>query len=224
MINDLYTRGQVFFALANYRKLDSDAKSDLDRAIQSELITGEMLQIIYLKFNMEMLVMDCLELLDMEYDYFSEVEDEMLETLEAIMNGYPTTRRKYKVAGQSLDEMLELLGECEISPFLLSTDAITDLLEWLSSKGDVLSVEVLRQRVEGIPKHIYDELFNAKYSVELYNYYATGGQGNDDRLTAQYQNNGVISFAEFLSLALQSFGNGNSKKRFSENKLMKDVI
>lgn len=224
MINDLYTRGQVFWALSNYRKLDLDAKSDLDRAIQSELITGEMLQIIYLKFNTELLVMDCLELLHMEYDYFSEVEDEMLETLEAIMNGYPTKRRKYKVAGQSLDEMLELLGKCEISPFLLSTDAITDLLEWLAEKGDVLSVEVLRQRVEGMPQHIYDELFNAKYSVELYNYYATGGQGADDRLTAQYQNNGVISFAEFLSLALQGFGNGNSKKRFSENKKMKDVV
>lgn len=224
MINDLYTRGQVFWALSNYRKLDLDAKADLDRAIQSELITGEMLQIIYLKFNMEMLVMDCLQLLDMEYDYFSQVEDEMLETLEAIMNGYSTKRRKYAIKGQSLDEMLELLGECEVSPFLLSTDAITDLLVWLSSKGDVLSVEVLRQRVEGMPKHIYDELFNAKYSVELYNYYATGMAGADDRLTAQYQNNGVISFAEFLSLALQGFGNGNSKKRTTENKLMKDVV
>lgn len=224
MINDLYTRGQVYWALSNYRKLDSDAKSDLDRAIQSEKITGEMLQIIYLKFNMELLTMDCLNMLDMKYEYFSEVEDEMFETLEAVMNGYPTKRRKYKVQGQSLNEMLELLGNCEVSPFLLSTDAILEINMWLGDRGDLLAVETLRQQVEGMPQHIYDELFNAKYSVELYNCYTTGGRGADDRLTAQYQNNRVISFAEFLSLSLQGFGTGNSRKRFSENKKMKDVL
>lgn len=166
--NSIYKVKEIKPLLGNYNKLPIEVKADVDRALESELITGEMYLFIALHYHHGFSLMTSGRYMGFSLKEVMELNEETLECVEAVMNGYRAAKRKQKNKHSCQTTPCSPIGwstlllEQAISPF--DVDHFDDLL----LERDELGREVLNQRMYGMPQHIKDELFGAKYDPTVY--------------------------------------------------------
>lgn len=163
----LYQNKEIKALLSNYNKLPHEQKMDLDVAFSKEIISYEMAQLVYLHYHHGFSLMTTGKLMRLNLKEVLELNDEMLETIEALLNGYRSPVRKSVV-----------------NPFSNAT-----VPDGLLAK-DELGREVLRQRKEGKPEYIADD-----YTTRAIDENADGFE-LDRFLINERHNNSVISLHE----------------------------
>lgn len=161
--NSIYKHKEIKPILANYHKLPVEVKIDVDRALESTLIDGQMYLFIALHYHHGFSLITSGRYMGLDLKEIMELNEETLECIEAVMNGYQAAKRNscQTTSGLSLG-WSALLLEQAISPF--DVDHFDDTL----LERDELGREVLNQRIHGMPAHIKDELFGAKYDAAVY--------------------------------------------------------
>lgn len=166
--NEIYKVKEIKPLLGNYHKLPTEIKVDVDRALESELMDGTMYLFIALHYHHGFSLMTSAKYMGLSLKEVMALNEEVLECVEAVMNGYRAAKRKQKnkhscqTTSCSPIGWSALLLEQAISPF--DVDHFDDLL----LERDELGREVLNQRIYGMPAHIKDELFGTEYDATVY--------------------------------------------------------
>lgn len=184
--NSIYKAKEIKPILANYHKLSIEVKIDVDRALESTLIDGQMYLFLALHYHHGFSLMTSAKYMGLNLKEVLELNDEMLECVEAVMNGYRTAKNKHSCETTCAPSVVwsELLLGQYISPFDL--DHFDDVL----LTKDELGREVLRQRKEGKPEYVADD-----YTTRAVDENADGFE-LDRFLVNERHNNGVISLHE----------------------------
>lgn len=203
---ELYTRENIKGLLENYLDLSLETRLDIDRVINSNLINGKQLQIMFCLFNLNLNVMETVELLGLTPLQFREEYEEMFEAFEAVLNGYRTKSEKKgskETCAQNVQQLLYYLALGDANPFGVLNERVRHSLLVLSINKykDVLSKEVLHQKVHGKPlfeeesEYTFGPVVDG-YELGLFNIYKTERTG-DDVFAKQYVKNKVTLGSSF---------------------------
>lgn len=179
-----YSNKETKGMLKHYQFLNQEAQIDIDRALNSDLISGQMFLLLYLHYAQHLSLITTAKVMGLNLKEIMELNEETLECIEALLNGYRTAKRKKKhtITYNTLDK----LSAQQVSPFDPDLDVPLFLLE-----HDELGREVLRQRVE-----VY-QYEPQPYSEKLYPIRPIDENADgfelDRFLVKERQNNGVRS-------------------------------
>ena len=166
------TQEAIVNLMKEYDNLKSDTRLELERAFNNELITGRHYQIMFCLFNIQLNVVQTIQLLGLSGAVFKEEYEELLETMEAVINGYRTkSKKKYKdCVPNSLANILFLLESQTINPMIgINEEVRVSLIKYLAANNkDKLATQALHQRTHGMPEDVEKELFNPDYDSAVY--------------------------------------------------------
>ncbi|MHC5226912.1 hypothetical protein ACYSNW_01395 [Enterococcus sp. LJL99] len=115
---------------------------DLDYALTAEIITGQMRYLIFLRYALELNVMQVLTIMHLNYTEYLELDYELFENIEAIMNGHKVKCKPFEnYKTNSFKTKCLLVQIKHVNPFSLGP--LDGLLELLSMLGDDLAASYL---------------------------------------------------------------------------------
>lgn len=164
---DLYTHNIIEVLLDSYHTLtnqSSHLKMDLDRALQSTLVDGQMRLLIFLKFGLNFNVMQTLETMRIDYEQYEGILDELYETLEAILNGYHTQREPFvEPTATTFEGFILEVQTTHVNPF--KWKRLDGLMEQLATFHDDLALSALSLKKNGMDS--YEENNKGKYTFDV---------------------------------------------------------
>lgn len=164
---DLYNRSIIEILLDSYYTLSNDSyhlKLDLERALQSIQINGQMRLLIFLRFGLNFNVMQTMQTMNINYNQYEELLEELYETTEAIMNGYHTQRLPFSEPTATTFEgyVMEVQTK-HLNPF--KWKQLNGLIEQLATFHDDLALSVLGAKMNGMDS--YDANNAGKFIFEV---------------------------------------------------------
>lgn len=164
---DLYNSSIVEILLDSYHTLSDDSyhlKLDLERALQSTQIDGQMRLLIFLRFGLNFNVMQTMHTMNIDYEQYNDLLDELYETLEAILNGYHTQREPFvEPVSTTFDGYILEVQTKHVNPF--KWKRLDGLIEQLATFHDDLALSALSLKMNGMSS--YEENNKGKYLFEV---------------------------------------------------------
>lgn len=213
MYFELYTRNIIEILLDSYYSLNNDSyhlKLDLERALQSTQIDGQMRLLIFLRFGLNFNVMQTLVTMNVDYAQYEDLLEELYETIEAVLNGYHTEREPFvEPTSTTFDEYVLEVQTKHLNPY--KWKQLNGLIEQLVTFHDDLALSALGVKMNGMDS--YEENNKGKYLFEVSDDDVTKNKiqirnvtvdefyrqdlknsvfyGDDSLLIAELENNGV---------------------------------
>lgn len=167
MYFDLYNRSIIEILLDSYYTLTNQSyhlKLDLERALQSTQIDGQMRLLIFLKFGLNFNVMQILETMHLDYNQYEGLLYELYETIEAILNGYHTTREPFsETTATTFEGYIFEVQTKHVNPY--NWKRLDGLMEHLAMFHDDLALSVLNLKMNGMDS--YNENNTGKYLFDV---------------------------------------------------------
>ena len=164
-IEDLYEYNQegVRSLLENYYKLEEQGtysydpmvitiKMDMERALRSTLLHPKHLNIITLRYALQLSFMEIQLYEGTSIEEAMDLEEEAIQIMVEVLEGISSTFYQYEELkpAETLSEHLLNVSQGKVSPYNVSDELLTHILH-LTKHRDKLALEVLKQRVEGPP-------------------------------------------------------------------------
>lgn len=154
---ELYNEEQIRVILENYRDLSTNELFreyvfDLSNALKTNLLTPQIRLLVFCRYNLQLNIMQCLQVMCVDYQQYQELEQELLEILEYIMNGYLVKDRFEQVLSNSLKSLLLEVQTRNIDPLTPITKVMQiELLFWLAMNHDPLAQNAIGNRQDNRP-------------------------------------------------------------------------
>lgn len=164
---ELYTRKIIEALLIGYIDLENndrtrELKMDLDEAFKSTAITNKMRLFIFLKYAMQFNMLDTMNIMQLSYVDYNELEDEIFETLEAILNGWRSTKEPLKsIQSTSYKDLLIEIETSHVHPFHFKK--LDGIIEELASMNDDLALSAMRKVIDNREEYTDDISANSSY-------------------------------------------------------------
>lgn len=150
-------------------------RADYERALRSSLLSPLGRVSLSLVYGMQLTLVQVSKLIKVKVSEIKNEIEESKEILEAVMNGYRAEivpKRKSKAT--NLNEWMDEIRTGAVLMYDIPNKVNTSFLQYLAENRDTLAKETLRQKVEGMPKEIHDEIFgNQEYNHENYPFHDT---------------------------------------------------
>lgn len=170
-LSEWYTLKEAIYKMADFTLVDLTL--DVERAMKLKDITPEERLALGCRFGLQLMYSHIFKLTGIKKNEVTTLVKSAIEKMANYLNSNEVKVFEFNKTSKStaidVKGYLEELKDGKIEIFNVNKHVNTDLLEFLSANRDKLATETLRQRKEGMPAHIYNELFNAEYSEELYN-------------------------------------------------------
>ena len=203
----------VAFLLNNYKHLEVGKEDswdtvslflDFDSALASSDLSVSQRRVMGAVYGLQLNYMQAAALLGQSMTVIRDEVLEILEIIEAAMNGYKTDRVIFSDSvATNLDEYLYEVGKGLINPFHTNAKVITDLLNYTANgrQADGMAKATLLQRANGLPEGFmekateYNKVKGSKKKEVEYPYHKavdTGKKTNsNDYFYKQDRDNGV---------------------------------
>lgn len=148
---------------------------DLEMALNSNDLSADMREVLGLRFACQYNKIQISKLTGIKGSKIQALIDDAIEIIECVMNGIERTYKNKPVpsTATTLEEYRQEVREGLVNIFDVTSHVFTDILNQ-TAKKDKQAQEVLRQREEGAPQNIIDEIMgNIPYNVEIWNFYQT---------------------------------------------------
>ncbi|MDO7487024.1 hypothetical protein Q5O89_16775 [Peribacillus frigoritolerans] len=166
-----------------------DIRIDFERAVSATILTGEDRLAVALVYGMQLNHREAGKLMGIKPTAIKEHIENVLETVEAVLNGYRTTFHKQQPSqATNLEEWIEGVREGSTMPYDIPSKVTTALLTYLEGNRDKLAKETLRQRVEGNEdiKDNFNIMGKDEYDVENYPFHQTSAMIEDPSRKRDY--------------------------------------
>lgn len=200
-MEELYNEQMINVMLDEYSELDNrliEYKFDIDKALKSELISGQERLFIFTVYQLKLNIEQTLRINKWDIETYVEIKVSLIEKLEAILNGYKTTTSNYEdSSSESLKELLLEMQTRHINPYQrLSAAMRVDLLAFLAADKDKLAQSVFSPVVD--PRGKYWE--NSR-PLKLYDESTTHKNASNDGFYSQDLRNNIIYSEKLIDIA-----------------------
>lgn len=176
------TQSYIKELLNSYTDLEGENRFFATTLLRTVLLSGEHNLLLALRYNFGLTPMQTREIMNVELSKVIQLEEEALEILEAVANGYPTENKSLKISyTEDINDYLDQVETGKVNPLTTTKACYQTMIYYRAYKLKEHTASVLVGLEEANDErlapasevHIYDESPNnvrrTKYNDALYN-------------------------------------------------------